>query len=92
MQTKRENDILTRINWLTEQIMEHKFMYYLSQPEIKDNTYDLFEAELKRLDPTNPILDVVGYCDDWILFSEKLQRKFPEMFKEQLKLYNIKEE
>ncbi|MBF0208471.1 MAG: NAD-dependent DNA ligase LigA [Oligoflexia bacterium] len=49
-----------RIRDLEKKIVHHKLMYYEGKPEISDNEYDLLEEELKKLDPQNYVLDLVG--------------------------------
>ncbi len=41
-------------------ILDAKSAYYAGTPAISDYQYDQLEDMLRRLDPTNPILDVVG--------------------------------
>lgn len=49
-----------RIEELEKLICYHKDLYYRGVPEISDQAYDKLEAELKKLSPNNPILELVG--------------------------------
>lgn len=49
-----------RIKELEELIKYHKAKYYQGAPEIIDAKYDELENELKKLDPNNRVLDLVG--------------------------------
>jgi DNA ligase (NAD+) len=51
---------LSRIQKLETEIIKHKALYYQGRPEISDSEYDKLEAELKKLDPKNPTLQIVG--------------------------------
>ena len=51
---------MSRIQNLENQIIKHKALYYQGRPEITDAEYDKLEAELKKLDPKNPTLLIVG--------------------------------
>jgi len=50
-----------RIQELEKLILHHKERYYLGHAEISDEQYDHLEAELKSLDPENPVLQLVGF-------------------------------
>lgn len=50
-----------RIQELEKSILHHKEVYYLGQAEISDEAYDKLEQELKKLDPENPVLQLVGF-------------------------------
>lgn len=41
-------------------ILKHKALYYQGRPEISDHDYDKLEEELRALDPTHPVLNLVG--------------------------------
>ncbi len=45
---------------LEEQILYHKSQYYQGNAEISDAEYDKLEDKLKKLDPTNKVLTLVG--------------------------------
>jgi len=45
---------------LEEQILYHKSQYYQGNAEISDVEYDKLEDKLKKLDPTNKVLTLVG--------------------------------
>lgn len=49
-----------RIKLLESEVLKHKRLYYQGQKEIEDEEYDLLENELKKLDPKNPLLSMVG--------------------------------
>jgi DNA ligase (NAD+) len=51
---------LSRIQKLESEIIKHKALYYQGRPDISDSEYDKLEAELKKLDPKNPVLQIVG--------------------------------
>ena len=51
----------SRIQELEKHILHHKERYYLGNAEISDEKYDKLEAELKKLDPENPVLKLVGF-------------------------------
>lgn len=50
-----------RIQELEKQILHHKERYYQGHAEISDEAYDKLESELKKLDPQNPVLNLVGF-------------------------------
>lgn len=49
-----------RIQELEKLIIYHKERYYTGHAEISDESYDQLEEELKKLDPKNPVLQIVG--------------------------------
>ena len=51
---------MNRIQKLEAEIIKHKALYYQGRPEISDVDYDRLEEELKKLDPGNPTLSIVG--------------------------------
>lgn len=51
---------MNRIQNLEKEIIKHKALYYQGRPEISDAEYDKLESELKKLDPKNPTLQIVG--------------------------------
>lgn len=51
----------SRIQELERLILHHKERYYLGHAEISDEKYDKLEQELKKLDPQNPVLQLVGF-------------------------------
>jgi DNA ligase (NAD+) len=59
-----------KIEELEHEILRHRDLYYNKTPEISDAEYDLLEDQLKKLDPTNPILFQIG-ADS----SELLEKK-----------------
>jgi DNA ligase (NAD+) len=50
-----------RTQELEKLILHHKERYYTGKPEISDEKYDQLEDELKKLDPENPVLKLVGF-------------------------------
>ena len=59
-----------KIEKLEQEILRHRDLYYNKAPEISDAEYDLLEDQLKKLDPTNPILVQIG-ADSSELFEKK---------------------
>ncbi len=53
-----------RIRELENEITRHKALYYQGRAEISDETYDKLEDQLKKLDPDNPVLFLVGSPTD----------------------------
>ncbi len=51
---------MNRVKELEELIKYHKAKYYQGHPEISDIEYDKLEEELKRKDPRNRVLQIVG--------------------------------
>lgn len=51
---------MSRIKKLEAEIIKHKALYYQGRPEISDSDYDKLEDELRKLDPHNPTLQIVG--------------------------------
>jgi DNA ligase (NAD+) len=49
-----------RIKELEKSIVKHKRLYYAGKAIISDQEYDNLEDELKKLDPTNKVLEIVG--------------------------------
>lgn len=50
-----------RIQELERLILHHKELYYRGKAEISDEAFDKLENELKKIDPENPILKLVGH-------------------------------
>jgi DNA ligase (NAD+) len=63
---------MSKIRKLEKEIIKHKILYYQGSPEISDFEYDKLEDELKKLDPTNPILKIVGTP---LFMGEKVQHE-----------------
>ena len=64
------------VSWLAEQISYYSNLYYNQAiSEISDTEFDSLWSELKRLDPHNPQLEMVG--SDSIPGSEKITHLFP---------------
>lgn len=51
---------MDRVKELEELIKYHKAKYYQGNPEISDVDYDKLEDELKKKDPSNRVLEIVG--------------------------------
>ncbi|MBC7427887.1 MAG: NAD-dependent DNA ligase LigA [Bacteriovorax sp.] len=51
---------MSRIQKLESEIIKHKAFYYQGRPQITDAEYDNLEADLRKLDPKNPTLLIVG--------------------------------
>ena len=51
---------MTKIQKLENLIRYHKAKYYQGSPEISDLEYDRLESDLKKLDPHNKVLQIVG--------------------------------
>ena len=52
--------VLDRVKYLEEEIKKHKSLYYSGRAEISDQDFDGLEAELEKLNPESPVLDLVG--------------------------------
>lgn len=61
---------MDKIKQLEQDIIKHKNLYYQGKPQISDFEYDAIEEELKKLDPTNPVLNMVGSAQ---FSSEKIE-------------------
>lgn len=64
-----------RIQELEKLILHHKERYYLGSAEISDEKYDQLENELKKLDPENPVLQIVGFKQTEAVSKVEHQRK-----------------
>ncbi len=64
-----------RIQELEKLILHHKEKYYSGKAEISDEKYDALEAELKKLDPENPVLSLVGFKQTESLEKVSHQKK-----------------
>ncbi len=64
---------LNRIQELEKLILKHKDLYYRGFAEISDEAFDKLEDELKKIDPQNPVLNLVGASIQET--SEKVQHK-----------------
>lgn len=51
---------MDKIKELENAIKRHKVLYYQGRPEISDSEFDKLEDELKKIDPENSILKLVG--------------------------------
>lgn len=51
----------SRIEALASQILVYRKLYYTGKPTIPDEAYDALEEELRALDPSHPVLSMVGY-------------------------------
>lgn len=61
-----------KITALENDIIENKNLYYQGKPKITDEEYDLLELELKKIDPENPVLSLVGQT---VFSGEKIQHE-----------------
>ena len=50
-----------QIQELEKLILHHKELYYRGKAEITDEAYDKLETELKKIDPSNPVLKLIGH-------------------------------
>ena len=50
-----------RIQELEKLILHHKELYYRGKAELTDESYDKLEDDLKKIDPSNPILKLIGH-------------------------------
>ncbi len=64
-----KNEILD----LEKLILKHKELYYSGKAEISDEKYDQLEMKLKKLDPENPVLSIVGH--KLASFSDKVEHQ-----------------
>jgi DNA ligase (NAD+) len=51
---------MSRVLKLEQQIIKHKALYYQGRPEISDSEFDKLEDELKKIDPENLALQIIG--------------------------------
>jgi len=51
---------MNQIKKLEELIKKNKILYYQGRPEISDAEFDALEDELKKIDPNNSVLTMVG--------------------------------
>lgn len=56
-----------KIKWLQNIIVYHKKLYYTGNVKMSDRNYDAYEDDLRKLDPNNDVLSLVGYSDGYIL-------------------------
>ena len=64
-----------RIQELEKLILHHKERYYQGHAEISDEKYDQLEEELKKLDPGNPVLELVGFKQTEAVAKVEHQKK-----------------
>lgn len=63
------------IKTLEELIVKHKTLYYQGKPEISDFEYDQLEEDLRKLDPKNTVLKMVGsahFSSDKVAHDKKM--------------------
>ncbi len=77
---------MNRIQELETLILKHKALYYQGRPEISDLEFDNLEAELKKRDPVNAVLKLVG-INSTSLEKIKHERKMLSLEK----TYNIED-
>ena len=51
---------MSKVEELEKLIKHHKILYYRGTPEISDQEFDDLEDELKKLDPSNSVLEIIG--------------------------------
>lgn len=51
---------IEQIDLLAKEVLKHKRLYYKGTPEIEDEEYDKLEEQLKKYDPDNQVLKMVG--------------------------------
>lgn len=66
---------VSRIQELEKLILHHKERYYTGNAEISDEKYDKLEGELKKLDPENPVLHLVGFKQSEPISKAEHQKK-----------------
>lgn len=66
---------IQRIQELEKLILHHKERYYRGHAEISDEKYDKLESELIKLDPKNPMLELVGFKQTESLNKVEHQKK-----------------
>lgn len=66
---------VNRIQELEKLILHHKERYYTGKAEISDEKYDKLESELKKLDPENPVLKLVGFKQSEPVSKAEHQKK-----------------
>jgi len=64
-----------KIQELEELILYHKEKYYQGTAQISDEQYDKLEEDLKKLDPENPVLGLVGFKQTEVMAKVEHQRK-----------------
>jgi DNA ligase (NAD+) len=64
-----------RIQELEKLIIYHKEKYYTGHAEISDEKYDRLEEELKKLDPENLVLQIVGFKQEEAVTKVPHQKK-----------------
>lgn len=62
------------IEQLVEKIIEANTAYRLGKPIMSDAKYDILVDELRQLDPSNDLLDIVGHE----IQDESRKRKLPK--------------
>lgn len=62
----------SRILELEREIIKHKNLYYQGKAVISDFEYDALEDELRKLDSSNPVLEIVGTL---VFSSEKVEHE-----------------
>lgn len=63
------------IGRLEREITHNKALYYQGTPIISDEEYDRLESQLKKIDPDNPVLKMVGSSVDESVDKIRHQRK-----------------
>lgn len=62
------------IQYLMNLIIYHKRLYYSGKALIPDFIYDRLEDDLRKLDPNNPVLDLVGYDESYEVYRKDIKK------------------
>jgi DNA ligase (NAD+) len=62
---------MNKVQYLVNQIIYHKKLYYSGNAKIPDYAYDRLEDELKKLEPNHPVLELVGYDPNYEKYVKK---------------------
>ncbi len=76
----------SKIKNLEKEILKHKELYYKGFPEISDQEYDELENDLRLLDPSNRVLQIVGVK---VISNKKIKHDSPMLSLD--KCYEIKD-
>ena len=60
-----------KIKWLMNVIVFHKKLYYSGNAKLSDSAFDKYEDDLRKLDPLNPVLSLVGYSSEYEKYVTK---------------------
>lgn len=76
--------------WLMNIIVYHKKRYYTGNVKMSDRNYDAYEDDLRKINPNNPVLSLVGFSEEYFHYitrNEWYSDKIPYMLKEDIKLF-----